>query len=157
MRRILLACAWVATTAFATIDPDLGTSTLRCKPKFGSPDWPSPAAWQQLNSSVSGRLVAPTPPGAVCHPSMPEYNNASCSLVTNQWTNTSFHALNLVSTDYNDLACLPRSDAPCNINSYPRFVLPAETVQEVQSAVLFARKTGVRLIVKGTGHDAPGR
>ena len=88
---------------------------------------------------------------------MAEYNNVSCGLVAEQWTNTTFHALNLVSTDYNDVACLPQPDAPCNLESYPRFVLPAESVTDVQNAVSFARETHVRLIVKGTGHDVPGR
>jgi FAD/FMN-containing dehydrogenase len=88
---------------------------------------------------------------------MAEYNNVSCSFVTKQWTNTSFHALNLVSADYNDVACLPRTDAPCSLESYPRFVVSAESVSDVQKAVSFAREKHVRLIVKGTGHDAPGR
>lgn len=153
----LLTVAWITSSTWALTVPDYHARNWGCKPKYGSPNWPSAPAWQQLNESVSGRLVAATPPGAVCHPSMIEYNNASCSFVQDQWTNTSFHTLNLVSTDYNDVACLPRSDAPCNIDSYPRFVVPAETVQDVQSAVSFARETRVRLVVKGTGHDAPGR
>jgi len=157
MFRNLLTATWIASCTCALTVPDYHERILSCKPKYGAPDWPSPAAWQQLNESVSGKLVAATPPGAVCHTSMAEYNNASCSFVSEQWTNTTFHALNLVSTDYNDVACLPRSDAPCNIDSYPRFVVPAETVQDVQSAVSFARETQVRLVVKGTGHDAPGR
>jgi hypothetical protein len=157
MLQKLLTVAWIASSTCALTVPDYHERVLSCKPKYGAPDWPSPAAWQQLNESVSGRLVAATPPGAVCHPSMAEYNNASCSFVSEQWTNTTFHALNLVSTDYNDIACLPRNDAPCNIDSYPRFVVPVETVQDVQSAVSFARETRVRLVVKGTGHDAPGR
>lgn len=157
MLNFLLAFIWVATSVYALLEPGSYTRTARCKPKYGSPEWPSQAAWQRLNASVSGRLVAPKPPGAVCHASMIEYNNASCSLVATQWTNTSFHALDLVSADYNDVACLPSSSYPCNVNSYPRFVVPASNVQDVQSAVLFAKETGVRLIVKGTGHDAPGR
>ena len=153
----LLTVAWIASSTCALTLTDHRKRALWCKPKYGSLDWPSAAAWKQLNESMSGRLVAATPPGAVCHPSMAEYNNASCNFVSDQWTNTTFHALNLLSTDYNDVACLPRSDAPCNIDSYPRFVVPAETIQDVQNAVSFARETRVRLIVKGTGHDAPGR
>ena len=157
MLRNLLTVAWITSSAYGSTFPGQHERALRCKPKYGAPDWPSVAAWQQLNASVSGRLVTAAPPGAVCHPSMLEYNNASCSVVQDQWTNTTFHALNLVSADYNDVACLPRSDAPCNMDSYPRFVVAAETVQDVQSAVSFARETRVRLVVKGTGHDAPGR
>lgn len=128
-----------------------------CKPTYGSPNWPSPDAWHRLNETVSGRLVTPTPPGAVCHASFTEYDNATCSLVARQWSNTTFHALNLVSADYNDVACLPNSKYPCSVDRYPRFVIPALNAQDVQHAVSFARETGVRLIVKGTGHDVPGR
>jgi hypothetical protein len=145
------------TLAYAFLGSAAYTRAPACKPKYGSLDWPSAPAWQQLNDSVSGRLVAPTPPGAVCHPFMAEYNNASCNIVKSQWTNTSFHASSFVSVDYNDVACLPNSLYPCNVDSYPRFAIPAENVQDVQKAVSFARETGVRLIVKGTGHDVPGR
>lgn len=137
------------------------SNTLRgsawCKATYDSPCWPSPGDWQRLNDSVSGRLVTPTPPGAVCHASFAGYDNATCNLVSSQWSNTTFHALNLVSADYNDVACLPNSTYPCSVEGYPRFVVPALNAKDVQHAVSFARKTGVRLIVKGTGHDVPGR
>jgi hypothetical protein len=145
------------TLAYGFLGSMAHTRTPACKPKYGALDWPSAAAWQQLNDSVSGRLVAPTPPGAVCHLSMAEYNNASCDVVKSQWTNTSFHASTFISVDYNDDACLPHNMYPCNVDSYPRFALPAKNAQDVQQAVSFARETGVRLIVKGTGHDVPGR
>ena len=38
---------------------------------------------------------------------MVTYNNASCEVVLKQWTNTSFHALDLVSTDYNGRRIVP--------------------------------------------------
>lgn len=129
-----------------------------CKPQPGDQHWPSQVAWQRLNASVSGRLYIPTPPGAVCHPSWPQYNNASCrNLAKNGWSETQFHALNPVSVDYNDMTCLPNADAPCSSAGYPRYVLEAENEEDVQYGVAFAQKTGVRLVVKGTGHDFPGR
>lgn len=142
--------------ALASASPH-NTPPPQCKPTYGSPVWPAADAWQQLNDSVAGRLVVPSPPGAVCHPDLPQYDNISCSLVVSQWSNTSFHALNLISTDYNDVACLPNSTYPCSLDNYPRYVVPAINAQDVQQAVSFVRETGVRLIVKGTGHDVPGR
>lgn len=150
---ILLAATLV--TAFPSTGPQ--SESPWCKPTYDSPGWPSLNAWQQLNESVSGRLIAPTPPGAACHIWFAEYDNATCNLVASQWSNTSFHALNLVSTDYNDVACLPDSKYPCSVDRYPRFVVPAINAQDVQHAVPFARETGARLVVKGTGHDVPGR
>lgn len=129
-----------------------------CKPQPGDHHWPSQIAWQALNTSVSGRLRVPTPPGAVCHPSWPQYNNATCpNLVANQWPSTGFHALDPVSVDYNDETCLPSAEAPCSLAGYPSYALEAEKEEDVQRSVAFAQKTGVRLVVKGTGHDFPGR
>jgi hypothetical protein len=129
------------------------TSRPACKPVVGNVHWPSEAAWDHLNASVSGRLLAPTPPGAVCHTRSPLYNNESCELLAAQWHNTSFHAINPVSADYNDLTCLPDNKQPCSSQGYPRFVVEAIDAHDVQQAISFAAETGVRLVVKGTGHD----
>jgi hypothetical protein len=123
-----------------------------CKPVFRSPDWPSAPVWNRLNTTVSGRLIAPTPPGAVCHADRPQYNEF-CTLLAAQWTNISFHAINPVSADYNDVTCIPDNEHPCSSLGYPRYVAQAINARDVQQAVSFAARTGVRLIVEGTGHD----
>lgn len=128
-----------------------------CKPVSSSPDWPTASAWDRLNNTVSGRLVDPVPPGAVCHADQPQYNNASCTLLATQWHNTTFHAINPVSADYNDVTCLPDNEHPCSTSGYPRYVVQATNAHDIQQAVSFAAETGVRLIVKGTGHDFLGR
>ncbi|KAK4495007.1 hypothetical protein PRZ48_013334 [Zasmidium cellare] len=58
---------------------------------------------------------------------------------------------------YNDETCLPTAKTPCSTAGYPAYVIEAETATDVQAGVRFARDTGVRLIVKGTGHDVSGR
>jgi hypothetical protein len=118
------------------------SNNTHCKPVFSSPDWLSVTAWHQLNNTVSGRLIAPTPPGAVCHADRPQYNNESCTLLAAQWTNTSFHATNPVSADYNDVTCLPDNKHPCSSSGYPRYVVQATSANDVQQAVSFAAKTG---------------
>lgn len=128
-----------------------------CKPTPTSPHWPDEAAWQTLNRSVSGRMTAPAPPGAVCHTDWPQYDEAACAEVATKWPNTSFHAFNALSADYNDETCLPHNDFPCSSSGYPAYVVSAHSAQDVQFAVRFAADTGVRLVVKGTGHDFPGR
>ena len=128
-----------------------------CKPQPGDPHWPSQTAWHALNASVDGRLIDPTPPGAVCHPSWPQYDKGNCAQVAKSWLNSQFHALNLFSADYNDETCLPSADAPCSSAGYPSYVIESVNPKDVQEGVWFAQKTGVRLIVKATGHDFPGR
>ena len=128
-----------------------------CKPIPGSPDWPSIVQWRDLNTSVSGRLIAPVPPGVVCHTKNPLHNTAACTQLYSQWSNSSFHAGDPFTTDYNDDSCLPSSMAPCSAAPLPAYVVKATNAEDVQAAVRFAHRTGVRLIVKGTGHDYPGR
>ncbi|KAH8697804.1 hypothetical protein BGW36DRAFT_397449 [Talaromyces proteolyticus] len=132
-------------------------STRHCKPLPSSPDWPSLDQWHALNQSVSGRLHAPVPAGSVCHPGQPGFSNTSCTTVQTQWSNSTWHAGDPWSVDYNDDTCLPDPSAPCSSAGYPAYVVEAVGASDVQAAVKFAKRTGVRLVVKGTGHDFPGR
>lgn len=128
-----------------------------CKPIPGSPNWPDVDAWKALNSSVNGHLVKTVPLGAVCHPGWPGFNNASCAVVSSQWTNTTFISKYPAAVDYNDETCLPNSEQPCSDDGYPVYTIEARDARDVQEGVKFAERTGVRLVIKGTGHDFPGR
>lgn len=129
----------------------------KCKPIPSSSDWPSVSQWDALNSSVAGALVVPIPIGAVCHSDWPVYNTSACSEVASRWSDTSFHAADPFTVDYNDISCLPRTEAPCSAVGYPAYVIEARSVEDVQAGVNFARETGVRLVIKNTGHDYLGR
>ncbi|KIW30416.1 uncharacterized protein PV07_06160 [Cladophialophora immunda] len=128
-----------------------------CKPIPGSTDWPSPSTWQALNTSVSGRLIAPVPPGLVCQTNSSVHSATACTQLLNEWGNSSFHADDPFTVDYNDESCLPYPRAPCSPEPLPAYVVNATGAADVQAAVSFASKTGVRLIVKATGHDFLGR
>ncbi|KAI1608203.1 FAD binding domain-containing protein [Exophiala viscosa] len=128
-----------------------------CKPMPGSAEWPSQSAWQALNASISGRLIVPVPPGQVCQHNSSFYNAAACEDVYQEWSNSSWHASDPFTSDYNDEACLPSNLAPCSAKAYPAYVINAAQVSHVQAGIRFAKETGVRLIVKGTGHDISGR
>lgn len=133
------------------------TPSSVCKPLPGEANWPGATAWEALNSSVSGRLLATIPPGSVCHPELVQYDFSACAVLPSQWTNGTFVALNPVTSDYNDVTCLPAPNTTCSAAGYPTYVIQASCPRDVQAGVEFARDTGVRLIVKGTGHDYPGR
>ena len=137
--------------------PPFHSSRHFCKPIPSTSDWPKDDDWQALNASISGRLIAAVPPGAVCHTGWPTSDSSSCAVVSAQWSNTSFHAAHLLSVDYNDETCLPQADAPCSDAGYPEYVVEARSKEDVQAAVKFARRTGVRLVIKNTGHNFPGR
>ena len=142
--------------AFATSN----SHSPRCKAIPGSSDWPSPSEWAALNSSISGRLINPSPPGAVCHPSQPTYNPVTCPAVQSGWLTSIWHTNDPVSTienNWNNDTCLPIPTAPCSGAGYPVYVVNATCAEDVKRGVDFARKNSVRLIVKGTGHDYMGR
>ena len=129
----------------------------RCKASPSSPNWPSDTEWRALNRSVSDNLIAPVPLGAVCHPTRPEFNNQTCTLLQTQWVNSSFIASDPAAVDYNDDTCLPSPVVNCSASGYPAYVIAARNPEDIQKGVKFAYRTGVRLIIKGTGHDGRGR
>ena len=58
-----------------------GISSCRNIP--GDPGWPSTCAWNALNATVGGRLIATVPLAHVCHD--PTYDKAACDYVTENW------------------------------------------------------------------------
>lgn len=135
-------------------------SQALCKVTPHSSEWPSLTDWNELNNTISGRLLAPPPPAAVCHPDQPIFDSSSCNYVTSAWVNSTFHADNPISVDYNNWnndTCLPDPSAPCSSIGYPIYVVNATGAQDVKVGIGFARTHNVRLIVKGSGHDYLGR
>lgn len=143
--------------AFSIANPK---SLPTCKAIPGSPSWPGIFEWNRLNRTLHGRLIAPSPPGAVCHPTRPEFNIFTCPAVQVGWLTTAWHADNPVSSpenNWNNDTCLPIPMLPCTGEGYPVYVINATCALDVKRGVDFARKKGVRLVVKGTGHDYLGR
>ncbi|RFU32605.1 hypothetical protein B7463_g3715, partial [Scytalidium lignicola] len=132
-----------------------------CKASPGSPDWPSRYEWVALNRSISGRLLQPPPPGAVCHPDQPTYDPATCPAVDTAWFDVNFHVNHPISNlwnNWNNDSCVPwLIPSPCSGEGYPVYVINATSKEDVKKGVDFARKHNVRLNIKGTGHDYLGR
>lgn len=134
-------------------------SASQCKTIQASPSWPAAEAWGILNSTLGDHLIAPLPPGAVCHPSQQSFDAAACLSVTQQWNSSIFHSNNPLSVDwpnFND-SCLPEASGFCDLSAYPANIINASTSDHVRTAVDFARENNIRLVVKATGHDVLGR
>ncbi|KAG8169268.1 hypothetical protein KVR01_000013 [Diaporthe batatas] len=61
---------------------------------------------------------------------------------------------------YQGLTCMPPTiydSKGCTPGGFPMYVINATTPKHVQAGVNFARNTGVRLVVKNTGHDFSGK
>jgi hypothetical protein len=128
----------------------------QCKPVPGDAKWPSESEWTILNATVSGRLLRPAPPAAACHAGRPEYNMTACDAVKKSFRDSDWHAKDPVSNmwqNWNNYSCTPIAGAGCSGTGYPIFVVAAKVPEDVAEAVKFARRTGVRLNIKSTGHD----
>lgn len=66
---------------FLHVETAFGDSSCRYLP--GDAEWPGQEEWNQLNASVSGRLIAAIPPGSVCHD--PNYDEAACAALQQTW------------------------------------------------------------------------
>ena len=116
---------------------------LSCKATPSSSSWPSQALWDGLNASISGQLLAPLPPGAVCDISLPVHNDTACSYIASQYNISAFHAQNPVSLDqvgWELDQCLPYAGYPCNLQHFPKYVVNATQAIHVKAGKDFARK-----------------
>lgn len=74
----------LAACAFAALRSSHAIPTLqRCRNIPGDPGWPSPKEWNQLNSTIGGKLIATVPLGSPCHD--PQYNATTCSFLRARW------------------------------------------------------------------------
>jgi len=108
----------------------------------GSPQCPTTAQWQQLANQLSGQLIHhPTPPWIALTPGQQ------------------------VPTDFNNPYYMSSFPGGSNLvgmqgawTSTPSaYAVEAATTADVAAAVAFARQYGLRVVVKGTGHDYFGR
>ena len=115
-----------------------------CKAYPGGADWPSPDAWSRLNDHLGGRLLQPPPPGAVCHPGQPTYDERQCPSVADGWSTYDFHVADPVSVMWdvwsND-TCLPDPSYPCSPAGYPAFVIDATSAEHVKLGVDFGQSS----------------
>lgn len=157
-----LAIVWLAFAPFFQFTLAWNSQhKLSCKASPDSPDWPSPREWAALNQSISGRLLQPPPPGAVCHPGQPTYNAAACPALDVAWFDLGIHVADPISSlwnNWNNDSCIPYVvPSPCSGKGYPVYVINATSKEHVKAGVDFARTHNVRLNIKGTGHDYLGR
>jgi hypothetical protein len=136
----------------------------RCKVYPGDKAWPKPAEWKQLNKTLGGALVKGVPQASVCYfNGTSKHDEAGCTGLTANWTNSYAHLddpIEMFSPVYQGLTCQPPSlyeSGKCTQGGYPVYTVNASTTAHMQIAVNFARNTGVRFVIKNTGHDFSGK
>src|SRR5436305_12198216 len=121
--------------------------TGKCKTKPGTLGWPSEKTWNSFNASISGRLLKPLPPGAVCDYRLDAFNLRSCWVARANYTQSAFHSNDPVSVqlpNWEHDACLPTLFHPCNTKQYPVYVINATGSHHVQEGVKFAKLHNIR-------------
>jgi len=122
-----------------------------CKAFPGSMDWPTDHEWSNLNRTIGGDLLDPTPPAAVCYPG-PLYNATLCSNLTRGSVAHTYleDPLTVLTQWPQGSTCMPTlsPQGNCTRGGFPAYVVNATSVKNVQAAVNFARNKNIRLVIK---------
>ncbi|KAJ4122951.1 hypothetical protein NW768_009942 [Fusarium equiseti] len=137
-------------------------ASKKCKTFPGDKLWPSEPVWKLLDLITGGALIKTVPIGAACYDDYGVYNEARCSHIADQWTNSSLHIADPSSVMwpiYQGRTCMPINNisTDCTLGGYPSYVLDVQNVAHIQLAVNLARSLNLRLVIKNTGHDFNGR
>ena len=147
------------TEGFSVIgfgDPDISTESIasgsKCRAFPGEPDWPSEAQWAQLNTSLEGALLYPTPAGSACYPG-DGFDVERCNFLVQEAGRTSFwinDPLNVLAQWPQGSTCMANVNATgeCTRGGFPEYVVNVTTVKHVQAAVNFARNKNIRVVIK---------
>ncbi|KDN68227.1 hypothetical protein CSUB01_11243 [Colletotrichum sublineola] len=146
-----------ADVTFASPRPKLSAS---CKNIPGDAAWPTKHAWDRLNATVDGRLIATTPIAHVCH--VPTYSHEACEDLCRRWntanTMTSLPA-EIMSPWFQNQSCVPftNQSTSCGLGNYASYSINISSVQDIMAGLAFAKKKNVRLVIKNSGHDFFGK
>jgi FAD/FMN-containing dehydrogenase len=122
-----------------------GTTPSAAPAEPGS--WPAEADWAALREQVGGRLLQVESPLAPC---AADATSDACSVVLTNLQNPFW-------IEGNPGALQTNGWLEAWQNEVSPYAVAAESAADIAAAVSFARDKGVRLAVKGTGHDYLGR
>ena len=142
---IAIVLAGVGCATSRTSAPQQGAQVCRCVP--GQPCWPSDAEWQAFAAGLHGKLEQPKPPLAECttNPS----GDACAAAIKN--SKNPFFLQDQPGGTQSTGWLGAWSSAPS------AYAVVAADAADIVASVDFARKHGMRLVIKGTGHDYLGR
>ncbi|KAL4956091.1 hypothetical protein BDW69DRAFT_203695 [Aspergillus filifer] len=154
--------------SLSLLSPALGlvprqSPSSSCKAFPGDAAWPSSGAWNALNRTVGGRLIAIVPLPSVCHQSpFGTFNEDACAAMKTEWLeDTTFinHPAEVMNPPTQNYSCVPftSSSQTCNMGNYASYSINVTGADDVIAGVNFARENNVRLVIKNTGHDFSGK
>ncbi|KAJ7158101.1 FAD-binding domain-containing protein [Mycena filopes] len=131
----------------------------RCRNVPGSAEFPDILAWNALNASISGRLVAVIPSAKFCATRAGGCTDA-------EWASGLFRseipgAMNQPNWEQGYDLTPPSlcylNGTTCGQGDDPLYSVEAETVADIQAAIKFAATHNLRVAIKSSGHDYLGR
>ncbi len=123
---------------------DASPSPARVRP--GDPAWPSEESWDQLGREVGGRLIKVRSPLAAC---VGASSDAACAQVFKELKNPYYLGDEVGLTQSLGWVGAWMSEPSV-------YAVAAKTTADVVTAINFARKNNLRLVVKGGGHSYQG-
>lgn len=111
---------------------------------------------------MSGKLILDVQPAAPCYPG-PLQDSKACAIVSAELTDQTFVSSTAIGLSYPSGSCPPvnitagQVPGTCSIGDQPRYTVNATAPEDVAKGILFAKKHGIRLVVRNTGHDILGR
>ena len=134
------------------------SQTCRCFP--GDACWPSQLLWQNLNSSLHGRLIATVPLGSPCHD--PVYNATICKSLRANWREPTQHydsSSSVMAPFFANQSCDPFApeSTPCTLGNYVDYAINVTETSDISKGIAFASKYNIRLVIRNTGHDYLGK
>ncbi|KAI0185941.1 hypothetical protein EV127DRAFT_484700 [Xylaria flabelliformis] len=143
---------------------DNGAGSPSCRYIPGDAAWPKQSLWNQLNTTVGGRLIRGTPLAQKCYGSnLSASSQAQCATLQDEWTflNTFLvDPVNVMSPYWMNRTCSPfdaASGGSCTLGNLPSYAINVSSAEDVVAGVQFAEKNNIRLVIKNTGHDFLGR
>jgi FAD binding domain/Berberine and berberine like len=121
-------------------------SRLKSRVRPADPAWPNSASWDELKQRVGGNLIRVQPLFAAC---ATDPKSAACLDVLNNARNPFYLGDQAAGTQVSGWldAWTPSASA---------YAVAARSAADVATAVNFARKNNLRLVIKGGGHSYQG-
>ncbi|ETS75332.1 hypothetical protein PFICI_12276 [Pestalotiopsis fici W106-1] len=150
-----------------------------CRAYPGASGWPVDADWAQLNKTLEGSLLHPSPIASVCYEG-PSHNSTQCNTLLRNASTSRFYIddpLSVLTAWTEGDTCFATASPVglnCTQGGFPEYVVNVTNVKQIQAsklrlgvdmaemttgpaAVNFARNKNIRLVIKNSGHDWHGR
>ena len=146
----------------ATLALAVSSASAYCTPSDAC--WPTATAWQSLNASLSGGLIAITPELATCFGSAGSSSSPSCLSARASFSDPFYRASSpgLLLNSYFEIdpvagGCVDALAATCAQGAVPPYGVAVGQPADVSVALQWAAAVNVAVVIKSSGDDYIGR